>query len=75
MNIQMVVMQHKSFYLILFATTQLAAEILGPCVSINDECRPRAIWEQPLCPECHGRVLECAIIKVKPYGYVTYHLT
>ena len=80
---RLVVMQRKSFFLILFATTQLVAEIPGPCVSINDECRPRAIWEQPVCSECpepsgrpisYGRMLECASVKVKPYGYVKWEL-
>ena len=50
---------------------------------IDNECRSRAIWEQPVCPECpepsgrpisYGRTLECAIVKVKPYGYVKWEI-
>lgn len=74
-------MQQRSLFLILFAATQLLAEIPGPCVFIDDECRSRAIWEQPVCPECpensgrpisYGRTLECALVKIKPFGYVKW---
>jgi hypothetical protein len=43
--------------------------------------RPRAIWEQPVCPPCpcpsgrpisYGRLIECAFVKIKPYGYVKW---
>ncbi len=57
----------------------------GACEAnkFNDDCteRPRAIWEQPVCPPCKEstgvaiarvRKLEDALVTIKPYGYIRW---
>ncbi len=55
----------------------------GPCVPLPpQQCqiRDRAIWEQPVCPApsgrpiSYGRLLEGAVVEVKPYGYVKWEV-
>jgi len=66
--------------IVLFFPRFIAAEICtSACPPLPPEScveRDRAIWEQPVCP-CpsgepisYGRLLEGAIVQIKPYGYV-----
>ncbi len=51
-----------------------------PWMPADEAERPRAIWEQPVCPPCRPssgspiiwRPIECAFVKLNPYGYILW---
>lgn len=79
-------MKHNSILLFfLFSCFSLCADDCIPkCIPLppqeKDTCRDRAIWEQPVCPRpsgrpiSYGRLLEGAVVKVKPYGYAKWEV-
>lgn len=57
---------------------QSCADTCPPLPPETWTCRDRAIWEQPVCP-CptgrpisYGRLIEGAVVNIKPYGYVKW---